>query len=478
MEIKINKTNLKDELKTIYIEKIQLYNDFVVFNYSLNKDFNFQTRIYYPDDIISKLISIYNEEELNFLFSNMALFESLKFMMIFPDVLDVTSIEKYLSLQSINYLEENIQNLYSQHIYENRNYGWKYPKIIYNAIGNCKPLSIKFKEININESKRPVLVSNGGGKDSFLSMKLLIDGDINFSIFTHARSEYGRYDIQFKYQDRLQNYVAKTYNLNDCKNHKIIVHDDFTDGVYSTFNFKNLKGECINGKPCQVGFPEMIIDSLPFVLLFGYSHFILGNERSANASQVKNISELETVNHQFLKSFKSEKSLDSLLKFLIKDFGVFSILRPVYDLRIYENISKYPEILPYVHSCNVHKPWCSDCSKCAYVFCHFCSIYDFNLVIAQFKENLFDKENLEIYWKQLLGLSNQNAFECVGEIDECRIAMNECLNKGLKGKAIDIFKENNLDKINYKEIKLKYNEPIFEDILIPEDILSKIKKYY
>ena len=479
MEFKCNKNIFKDKTKRISIEKIELFSEFVVFHYSLNKDFDFQTRIYYPTNVISNLISIYKEDELTFLFSNMAFFETFKFMMIFPDELDITKVENFIHPESIKFFEENVQNLYSQHVYENKRFDWKGPKIIFNNLKDNSPLSIKYDEIKVNKNDRPLLVSNGGGKDSFLMMKLLIDGNINFSIFTHARSEYGRYDIQFKYQDKLQKFVTDKYVKNECHNHKIIVHDDFTDGVFATFNYKDLKGECIDGKTCQVGlFPEMIINSLPFVLLHGYSYFVLGNERSANANQVNNVKELETVNHQYLKCFKGENSLNNLLKYLIKDFGVFSILRPVYDLRIYQNISKYPEILPYVHSCNVHKPWCSDCPKCAYVYCHFCSIYDYELVLAQFKENLFDKENLEVYWKQLLGLSDQNAFECVGEINECRIAMNQCLKKGLKGKAIEIFKENGLDKINYEEIQKKYINPIFEEILIPEDILNKIKEYY
>ena len=39
------------------------------------------------------------------------------------------------------------------------------------------------------------------------------------------------------------------------------------------------------GYPCQVGWPEMIFEALPFVLLHGYAGIALGNERSADSSQ-------------------------------------------------------------------------------------------------------------------------------------------------------------------------------------------------
>jgi len=346
------------------------------------------------------------------------------------------------------------------------------------------PIEIDFKKLGLNENDRPFLISNGGGKDSFLSMKLINDGKFKFSIFTHGRSEYGRCDHQYKYQHRLSDFFIKTYNHEnnkDIQKHQVWIHDDFTDGIFTTINFKDIVGECVQGKPCQVGFPEMIFDSLPFVLLYGYKYFILGNERSANSTQVENSKELglDTINHQYLKSYDSEKRLNELLKFIIKDFSIFSVLRPVYDYKIYKNISKYPEILPYVHSCNVHKPWCSSCSKCAYVFCHFNSVYDPELILKEFGQNLFDRDDLIKYWKQLLGLDTQNAFECVGEIDELRNAMYICATKkGLKGKAIDLFFEHGLDKIDYEALEKKYDNVFLDDICIPDEVLTKIKDFY
>ena len=45
-----------------------------------------------------------------------------------------------------------------------------------------------------------------------------------------------------------------------------------------------LVGEVSFGYPCQVGWPEMIFEALPYVLLHGYAGIALGNERSADIS--------------------------------------------------------------------------------------------------------------------------------------------------------------------------------------------------
>ena len=81
-------------------------------------------------------------------------------------------------------------------------------------------------------------------------------------------------------------------------------------------------------------------------------------------------------------------------------------------------------------------------------------------------------------WVNLLGLSDQNAFECVGETDETRCAMYRAYKRGLKGKAIDLFISNNLDKLDYYEIEKKYDQAFFEETHIPTFVLEKIKDFY
>jgi len=78
----------------------------------------------------------------------------------------------------------------------------------------------------------------------------------------------------------------------------------------------------------------------------------------------------------------------------------------------------------------------------------------------------------------LLGLSTQNAFECVGEIGETRLAFKKCIEKGMKGKAITKFMVNKLlETTNFDELEKKYDEIYSTDLLIPNEIFNKLKPF-
>lgn len=219
-----------------------------------------------------------------------------------------------------------------------------------------------------------ILSSNGGGKDSFLALKLLEESGFEVHVFQHARSEYGRFDHQHNIQKQFHPHV-NALKEGRARVHEISVLDDFTDGSIMGLINPQLRGDAIKGYPCQVGWPECCIESLPFMLVHDYSAFCLGNERSADSAQVtehsgSGVNMLDggrAVNHQWLKSFEACEALKNFLrKTLIKDIEVFSILKPLHDYRIYQILKRYPQVLPDIHSCNILKPWCKRCSKCAY----------------------------------------------------------------------------------------------------------------
>jgi hypothetical protein len=132
----------------------------------------------------------------------------------------------------------------------------------------------------------------------------------------------------------------------------------------------------------------MVFESLVFVINYGYIAFTLGNERSADTAQAE-WSELDgdrQINHQWLKSGHAQELLrDFLTENLVRTFDVFSMLKPIYDYRIYRAISKFPAILADIHSCNVQKPWCKRCAKCLYVWVNLCAVYGSEVVYPYFK---------------------------------------------------------------------------------------------
>jgi hypothetical protein len=233
----------------------------------------------------------------------------------------------------------------------------------------------------------------------------------------------------------------------------------------------------MQGHPCQVGWPEMIFEALPFVLLHNYQGFVLGNERSADANQAN---WHQPVNHQWIKSNVACMLLnDFIQQNLLADFSVFSLLKPIHDQRIYQKLANYPEVLPSIHSCNVTKPWCKKCAKCAYVWVNLVAVFGQKMIDDIFGVNLFDDPDLEKEWHELLGLATHNAFECVGEIDETRLAFYRCVQLGCEGKAITLFRENILAQhpadTYWQDIAKKYNHVHSDGHVIPAGIYGQIR---
>ena len=99
---------------------------------------------------------------------------------------------------------------------------------------------------------------------------------------------------------------------------------------------------------------------------------------------------------------------------------------------------------------------------------------------AIFGINLFDDPDLEKNWNELLGLSKHNAFECVGEIWETRLAFYRCVKRGCRGLAITKFCETFLSpesKIDWEDIADRYNA-VYKDHLIPATIYERVKDLF
>lgn len=78
----------------------------------------------------------------------------------------------------------------------------------------------------------------------------------------------------------------------------------------------------------------------------------------------------------------------------------------------------------------------------------------------------------------MLGLSEHTPFERIGEIDESRLAMKNCLEKGFSGKALDIFRQKVLSdsSINWQQIEEKYNRVYTTEHTIPDWIFKRVEK--
>lgn len=101
-----------------------------------------------------------------------------------------------------------------------------------------------------------------------------------------------------------------------------------------------------------------------------------------------------------------------------------------------------------------------------------------SIVNEVFKNNLFDDVDLLSTFREMVGLGEHTPFECIGEIEESRLLMKRCLERGLTGKALDMFTEEILSdrRIKWQEIEQKYNFVYSTEHAIPDWIFEKIKE--
>ncbi len=168
-------------------------------------------------------------------------------------------------------------------------------------------------------------------------------------------------------------------------------------------------------------------------LLYDFDNVIFSNERSADVGNFKTDTG-QWVNHQYSKSLAYEKLWQQVIKDSIAtDLHCFSLLRPFSELAIVQQFAKLKKYFPYFSSCNRNfhlagsqneqHHWCGSCPKCAFVFLCLAPFIAKQELLAVFKKDLLEDQSLLGLFESLLGIQGVKPFECVGEEQECRLAL-------------------------------------------------------
>lgn len=169
---------------------------------------------------------------------------------------------------------------------------------------------------------------------------------------------------------------------------------------------------------------------MTYAALTGCGQVVFANERSADEATMTING--HAANHQFSKSFAMENALRCGREDL--NLCYFSVLRPFSELWIARQFAEMKEVHDCFLSCNqnfvidpeqVSKRWCGECPKCAFTFLILAPFMTQEEMIGIFGENLLNKETLLPLYQQLVGLTDQKPWECVGTIDECRAAFQQ-----------------------------------------------------
>ncbi len=290
------------------------------------------------------------------------------------------------------------------------------------------------KSVELNGFLLPV----GGGKDSVLTLERLkgFKGDSLPFVMSAPKAAYDCIEIA-EYEDYL-----KATRI-------------FDKTLFS------LNGEgYLNG---HVPFSAILAFISSFgAVLTGKKYIALSNEKSANEPTVHG----KTFNHQYSKSYEFEQDFfEYSTKYLIKELYYFSFLRPLYEIDIARKFSVYEQYLDDFRSCNRGKKenvWCSECSKCLFVYIILLPYVKKDKLVKIFGKDMLDEASLEGIFKELIGVTEQKPFECVGTVSEIRYSLKLALAKedGKRPYLLEKYREYYEEVPEIEDVDEGHNVPI------------------
>lgn len=342
---------------------------------------------------------------------------------------------------------------------------WK--KQYFNGLGECFYVNginadeINFMNINCDrEAQRAIqltgkyegcLVPVGGGKDSCVSLEILKNvPDMKLTTYSVNRI----------------NAVTQVIDKYSNKHNDILC----IRTLDKTMLDLNAKGY-ING---HTPFSAIVaFSSFLTAALNGQQYITLSNENSANESTIKD----SNVNHQYSKSYEFEIDFNNYISMIVdSNIKYFSLLRPLTEIQIAKIFSTCADYLEIFRSCNAGSKqgiWCCNCPKCLFVYIILSPFLAQDKLVEIFGENLLDKEGLEKYFRELMGIDENKPFECVGTRSEVLASLKFVINNGEKLLLTEKYKDYILK--NAEEIDILLNDWCDEH-LVPEIFINKIKE--
>lgn len=165
--------------------------------------------------------------------------------------------------------------------------------------------------------------------------------------------------------------------------------------------------------------------------IHGLKYIVLSNEASANESTVVG----EEVNHQYSKSFEFERDFHNYEEqYLRTGVNYFSFLRPLSEFQIAKMFVSHKKYLHVFRSCNLGSKvspdiWCGECPKCLFVCLILSPFISSEELCRIFGRDMLNDPNMLSYFIELIGRSEHKPFECVGSIDEVKLAVSLAIRK-------------------------------------------------
>ncbi|NEO36424.1 MAG: hypothetical protein F6J90_08855 [Moorea sp. SIOASIH] len=488
MLAKITRVNCQ-EFNDLFVEEISLEDvsieeDTIKFVYSI-EDEPIPCSIRYDTVDFTAPIFKYPERTLSFAVVIAAIC-SIRFGALLPKRLNFKRYSRYIDKELLEFLKFVMYKHWSQHRYQVGQISYHGPEFAVTDSELGKDAHYPLWSAAKSDRKAEVLLASGSGKDSLLCSRILEAAGVKYDIATGFHDIYGDHESQEKWFDQVMSY------LKAGARHGVYFQDEYYLWLENRLNKTNIPNRTRDYfgrgrfRP-EAGEALMFnIAMIPIQILHGIPILAGGDEKSADAPNLKEPESGELVTHEWLKSFTFHQTIFKLRGRMFEGINSTSLLKPIHDIRIFQLLFELDSKLPYAtNSCNLQKPWCCRCEKCCYVFAGFCAYGDVDKTIQAFKNNLFDMEENLPYWEELLGLKGYIPFECIGLPEEAQWYFYKLYLKGIKGLAMELFVEKVLNPLKAKgehhveeyfsEIEQRFSQVYENHHTMPEWLWQKIR---
>ena len=387
-------------------------------------DHGFTTSLWWEDVHLDALAIDIGPDLLRVLAFHIAAFEAMKATSLRPEVFDLGPYAD-LGTEPFRAIWSTVQrNVWGQWRYEHDLPEYEGPVIL------GDPTEVGSRGSAAAEPN--ALLFCGGGKDSLVAARVLEEAGIPYASYAYSHSTYGPPDPQHQLIDGLLDH------LEPSRRHRHWVFDDLLDLPVAC-----LAPDLGVGSITAAETPSSLFGVLPLALAHDYTDLLVAHERSADVGNLVWHRTGEEVNHQWGKSLGAERLLNEYIdEHLVAGVSCSSLLKPAHDVLIFRALAESLAAVPATHSCNVAKPWCLRCAKCAYVWLGYRAFLPEATSRATFGDrNLLDDPVNLVWFEQMLGLAEHTPFECIGQVDEARLAFELLRRQGHTGAAMRMFEQ-------------------------------------
>lgn len=381
-------------------------------------DLSFHVTVWYADIDLHELAKEHGADLLDRIALHVALFQLNAVASLRPDVIDLGPWAHHLTPELAALWKTVFRNVWAQ-------WRWEHQRPDYSPEFATQPVAAPAQAVRVPDGPTELLAFCGGGKDSLVALRLLERAQLPFATLAYAHSIYGRADEQQALIERVAGATGRV------RAERQWIVDDLLDSPVV-----ELRPDLGVKSLLAAETPASVFAALPLALARGYRGLVVAHEASANAANLEWNG--ESVNHQWGKSWAAERLLsDYVDQHLLAGVRYFSILAPIHDEVIFELLARDATLAALTHSCNVKKPWCGDCAKCAYVWLQFAAHLPADVVARTFGDNFGERASNDHHFRELLGLAEHSPFECVGSPPEARLAVALARQRNAIGPRLD-----------------------------------------